>query len=37
LLATVRLPADRRGEQVSVPDFARLAAALAEFRAGKGR
>jgi 16S rRNA (adenine1518-N6/adenine1519-N6)-dimethyltransferase len=36
LLAAVQLPAELRGEQVSVPDFARLAAALAEFRAGQG-
>jgi 16S rRNA (adenine1518-N6/adenine1519-N6)-dimethyltransferase len=35
LLAAVPLPSDLRGEQVSVHDFARLAAALADFRTGK--
>jgi 16S rRNA (adenine1518-N6/adenine1519-N6)-dimethyltransferase len=37
LLAAVQLPSELRGEQVSVHDFARLAAALSDFRAGKGR
>jgi 16S rRNA (adenine1518-N6/adenine1519-N6)-dimethyltransferase len=37
LLAAVRLPSELRGEQMSVTDFARLAAALAEFRGGKVR
>jgi 16S rRNA (adenine1518-N6/adenine1519-N6)-dimethyltransferase len=37
LLAAVQLPSELRGERVSVHDFARLAAALADFRTGKGR
>jgi 16S rRNA (adenine1518-N6/adenine1519-N6)-dimethyltransferase len=37
LLEVVQLPSELRGEQVSVPDFARLAAALADFRTGKRR
>jgi 16S rRNA (adenine1518-N6/adenine1519-N6)-dimethyltransferase len=36
LLAAVGLRGEHRGEQLSVPDFARLAAALSAFRAGKG-
>jgi 16S rRNA (adenine1518-N6/adenine1519-N6)-dimethyltransferase len=37
LLAATGLPGELRGEQVSVPDFARLAAALDALRAAKGR
>jgi 16S rRNA (adenine1518-N6/adenine1519-N6)-dimethyltransferase len=37
LLAAVGLPGEHRGEQLSVPDFARLATALGAIRAGKGR
>jgi 16S rRNA (adenine1518-N6/adenine1519-N6)-dimethyltransferase len=37
LLAAVQLPSELRGEQLSVADFARLAAAVGEFRGGKDR
>src|ERR671925_1534011 len=37
LLAAVGLPGEHRGEQLSVPDFARLATALGAIRAGKDR
>jgi 16S rRNA (adenine1518-N6/adenine1519-N6)-dimethyltransferase len=37
LLAAVQLPSELRGEQVSVADFARLAAAVGEFRGDKDR